>query len=227
VWWRGDPTRRRGHVLLFKKGLVNNIAEIYALEGKREELLKLEKMGEKSIDNLLEAIRKSKGRPLSRVIFALGIKHIGEEMAEILTGEFPSLDKLAQASREELMDIPAVGPKIADSITAFFRQEENHNIIRRLKEAGVFPEEATARPEELPLSGIEFVITGRLETFSRQEAEARIKELGGITKDNVTRKTNYVVAGADPGSKLARAQELGIEILDEPGFLEKLEKANP
>jgi DNA ligase (NAD+) len=207
---------------LYKKGLVKNIAEIYELEVKREELLKLEKMGEKSIDNLLEAIRKSKDRPLARVIYALGIKHVGAEMAEVLASEFESIDKLTQASREELMDIETIGPKIADSITAFFRQEENRNIIQRLKEAGVFPEEETTEAKELPLSGMEFVITGRLETFSRPEAEARIKELGGTAKDNITRHTSYVVVGVDPGSKLARARELGIEILDEKEFLNKL-----
>ena len=143
-------------------------------------------------------------------------------MAEVLAEEFHSIDKLAQASREELMDIPAVGPKIADSIIAFFRQEDNRNIIQRLKEAGVFQEEVAAMPKELPLSGQEFVITGRLETSSRQEAEARIKELGGAAKDNVTRKTTYVVVGADPGSKLVRAQELGIKTLNEEEFIKLL-----
>jgi DNA ligase (NAD+) len=211
--------------MLFKQKLVGNAADLYYLT--MEQLAGLERMGEKSATNIINAISRSKKRPLSRVIFALGIKHIGEEMAEILAGEFPNIDELAQASRERLMNISAVGPKIADSVTAFFRQVENRNIIRRLKEAGVLPQEAAARPEERPMSGIEFVITGRLESMTRQEAEARIKALGGTAKDNVTRKTDYVVAGADPGSKLARARELGIEILDEPGFLEKLKKANP
>ncbi len=213
---------------LFKVGLVKDVADLYKLKGKREELLKLEKMGEKSVDNMLESIENSKKRPLARVIFGLGIKHIGEEMAEILASEFPSIDELAQASREELMDIPAVGPKIADSILAFFQQEENKEIIKELEKEEVLPKkEAIAKPAELPLSGKEFVITGKLESFSRPEAEARIKELGGTAKDNVTRKTGYVVAGADPGSKLARARELGIEILDEQEFLEKLKGASP
>jgi len=179
-------------------------------------------MADKSVDNMLNAIENSKNRPLARVIFALGIKHVGEEMAEILADRFHSLDVLSQASRDDLMKISAVGPKIADSITAFFRQEENREIIRRLKKAGVFPREKATKPEELPLSGMEFVITGRLETFSRQEAEARIKELGGTAKDNVTRKTNYVVVGADPGSKLARAQELSIKQLNEEEFINLL-----
>jgi len=210
---------------LYKEGLVKNAADLYYLKDKKEQLLSLEKMGEKSIDNMLKAIENSKDRPLDRVIFALGIKHVGAETAEILANEFHSLDELAEASREKLTDIGAIGPKIADSITAFFRQEENRNIIRRLREAGVRLEKEAAKPPDMPLSGKEFVITGRLETSSRQEAEARIKELGGTAKDNVTRQTNYVVVGADPGSKLARARELGIRILDEKEFIKLLEQA--
>ena len=112
------------------------------------------------------------------------------------------------------MSVSAIGPKIADSITAFFRQEDNLKIIRRLKDAGVKMEETAAVQKDLPLSGKEFVVTGRLDAFTRQEAEAKIKELGGTAKDNVTRKTSYVVYGADPGSKLTRARELGIETIE-------------
>jgi DNA ligase (NAD+) len=209
---------------LFQKGLVLDAADLYYLKAKKKKLLSLEKMAEKSVTNILNAIENSKDRPLPRVIFALGIKHIGEEMAEVLAREFHSIDKLAKASREELMDIDAIGPKIADSITAFFRQEENRNIIRKLKEAGVRLEEKVVKPEELPLSGKEFVITGRLEAFSRQEAEVKVKELGGTARDNVTRKTTYVVVGADPGSKLARAQELSIIQLSEEEFINLLKQ---
>ncbi len=201
---------------LFNKGLVKDAADIYYL--KKEQLAELEKMGEKSATNIINSINRSKDRPLARLIYALGIKHIGEEMAGILAGNFSSIDKLAGASREELMEISAIGPKIADSVTAFFRQKENLDIIHRLKDAGVKMEETAAVPKDLPLSGKEFVITGRLEAFSRPEAEARIKELGGAAKDNVTRQTDYVVVGADPGSKLARAQEMGIKTIDEKEF---------
>jgi len=211
--------------LLLKEGLVNNIAGLYSLEDKREELLKLEKMADKSVDNLLDAIEKSKKTLLSRVIFALGIRHVGGEMAGILAQHFSSIDKLANASREELLSIPTVGPKIADSIIIFFGQEENKRIIKRLRDAGVRLEEEAVRAEELPLDGLEFVVTGRLEAFSRQEAEARIKALGGSAKDNVTRNTAYLVIGADPGgSKLARAQALGTKQLTEEEFLGLLEK---
>jgi len=211
---------------LFEQGLVKDPADLYYLKDKKEQLLRLEKMAEKSVNNLLNAIEQSKERPLARVIFALGIRHIGEETAEILASEFHSLDALANASRERLMSIPTIGPKIADSIIAFFRQEANRNIIRKLKEAGVrLEEEAAAKPEALPLSGMEFVLTGTLAAFPRKEAEERIKALGGTTGSSVTKKTTYLVVGADPGSKLAKAQQLGTKILNEEEFLELLEKA--
>ncbi len=208
--------------LLFKAGLVKNVADLYDL--KKEDLLKLERMGEKSASNIIEAIEKSKKRPLSRLIFALGIRHIGSEMAELLASHFRSIDRLAQASREELLSIPGVGSKIADSVIAFFKQEENRHIIERLKKAGVLPEEEEAKVEELPLSGQEFVLTGKLESFTRQEAEAKIRALGGTTKDNVTRNTTYIVVGADPGSKLERARALGVKELNEEEFLKLLEE---
>ncbi|GAI38205.1 unnamed protein product, partial [marine sediment metagenome] len=118
----------------------------------------------------IDSINKSKDRPLSRVIFALGILHIGEEMAGLLANHFGSIDKLSDASGEELLSIPTVGPKLADSITAFFRQEQNRSLLNRLRKAGLRLEEEAVKPEELPLAGQEFVITGRLETFARQEA---------------------------------------------------------
>ena len=211
--------------ILLGEGLVKNIADLYYLKEKKEQLVDLERMAEKSADNMLNAIEKSKERPLARVIFALGIRHIGEEMAEILAKEFHGIEELADASRERLTFIPTVGPKIAESITAFFRQEENRNIVKRLKKAGVRLEEEAVKLEELPLAGIEFVITGRLEAFSRQEAEAKVKALGGTTKDNVTKQTTYLVVGNDPGgSKLGYAQALGTKQLTEEKFLRLLEQ---
>ncbi len=209
--------------ILFNHGLVKNAAELYKLEEKRAELLKLENTGEKSVDNLLKAIDDSKNRPLARVIFALGIRHIGGETAEILAKRFRSIETLSKASRVELMRIEAIGPKIADSILAFFRQEENQQIIRGLKDAGVKLKEK-AKTEEMPLAGKEFVITGRLESFSRQEAEEKIKDLGGTAKENVTQKTTYLVVGEEPGgTKLAKAQELGTKQIDEKKLLRLLE----
>ena len=209
-------------VMLLREGLVKDFSDLYYLKDKRQKLLSLERMAEKSVDNMLDAIDRSKKRPLARVIFALGMRHVGEEMAEILVKEFHSLEALANASEEELMSIATIGPKIADSIIAFFKNEENRRIISRLKDADVLLEEKAAKPGELPLAGQEFVITGRLEKFARQEAEARIEALGGTTKSDVTGKTTYLVVGAEPGSKLTRAQELGIKQIGEDEFLRLL-----
>ncbi len=208
--------------MLLKEGLVKDVSDIYYLKDKRKQLLDIERMAELSVDNMLNAIDKSKNKPLSRVIFALGIRHVGSETAEILARRFHGIEALAKASREELINIEAVGPKIADSIIAFFREAENQKIIRRLKDAGVTLQEEV-KTEKLPLAGQEFVVTGRLEAFSRQEAEARIKALGGTAKDNVTRKTNYLVVGAEPGgNKLLKAQELGTGQIKEEELLRLL-----
>jgi len=206
--------------MLLEEGLVSDVADLYYLEEKRAQLLDLERMADKSVTNILNAIEKSKQAPLPRLIFALGIRHVGGETAELLAKEFHSLEALGSASREKLMSVPTIGPKIADSILAFFEQEENRKIIKKLKAAGVQLEEV-AKPEELPLAGQEFVVTGTLEAFT---AEARIKALGGTTKDNVTRQTAYLVVGASPGSKLARAQALETKLLTEEEFLRLLER---
>ncbi len=208
---------------LFEAGLVKDVGDIYYLT--REQLLKLERMADKSVSNILNSIEKSKGRPLARVIFALGITHVGEETAELLAEHFHSIDELGRATREQLMEIPSIGPKIADSIVAFFRQEQNRNIIEKLRRTGVRLAEEKAEAKELPLAGLEFVITGRLDSSTRQEAEARIKRLGGKAGSDVTRKTNYLVVGAEPGSKLDRARALGIKQLTEAEFLDLLKEA--
>ncbi|MBL7165113.1 MAG: NAD-dependent DNA ligase LigA [Dehalococcoidales bacterium] len=210
---------------LLAEGLIGNIADLYSLREKREQLVELEKMGEKSVDNLLDAIDQSRDRPLTRVIIALGIRHVGGEMAGVLANHFGSMDRLADTTREELVAIPSVGPKIADSIIAFFQQAENRQVIEKLRAARVRLEEKTAESVPLPLAGQEFVITGRLEAFSRQQAEERVKALGGSVKSNVNRNTTYLVAGADPGgSKLARARELGTKEITEEVFLVLLEE---
>jgi len=208
--------------MLLKEGLVKDVSDLYYLKDKKERLLEIERMAELSVNNILAAIDKSKDRPLARVIFALGIRHVGSETAEILAGQFHGIDALAKASREGLMETESIGPKIADSIVAFFHAEENQRIIRRLKDAGVNLQEE-AKTENLPLAGQEFVVTGRLEAFSRQEAETRIKALGGTAKDNVTRKTSYLVVGADPGgNKLSKARELGTKQINEKELISLL-----
>jgi len=228
---------------LFEADLIKDSADLYYLT--REQLLGLERMADKSVSNVLNSVERSKDRPLARVIFALGILHVGEQYAErleehfnsidvgdqyaeLLAEHFGRIDNLAKANEGDLSTIPSIGPKIAESIVAFFRQEENRQIIKKLRKAGVRLEKEKAkeaRPEELPLAGLEFVLTGKLESFPRSEAEAKIKALGGKAGSDVTRKTSYVVVGADPGSKLAKAQKLGIKTMNEAEFLDLLNKA--
>jgi DNA ligase (NAD+) len=211
---------------LFEAGLIKDAADLYRLT--KEQLLGLERMADKSVANVLNSIKESKDRPLARVIFALGILHVGEQYAELLAKQFHSIDQLAEASQEGLSTIPSIGPRIAESIVAFFRQEGNSQIIEKLKKRGVRLEREKvkeAKPEELPLAGLEFVLTGKLETFSRSEAEAKIKALGGKAGSDVTKKTSYVVVGADPGSKLAKAEELEVKKLNETEFVDLLDKA--
>jgi DNA ligase (NAD+) len=208
--------------MLLDKGFIGDFADLYYLKDKRDGLLQVDRMAEKSVDNILEAIEKSKGKPLAKFIYALGIRHVGEEIAELLVKYFVSIDGLAGATKEELMGIPTIGPKIADSVVAFFQNEENKRIIEKLEAASVPPRLEGTRAGRLPLDGKEFVITGHLDSLSRQEAEGRIKALGGNAKSDVTRKTDYLVVGAEPGSKLARAQSMGIKQISEGELLELL-----
>ncbi len=209
---------------LLREGLVKDVADLYLL--RKEDLMRLERMGDKSAENVLNAIGESKGRPLSRVVFALGIRHVGDETAELLASRFDSIDSLAGAGREDLASIPSIGPRIADSVHAFFREEANLRLIDKLRKAGVRLEKEAAKPREVSLQGQEFVITGRLEAFSRGEAEERVKALGGSTGSSVTRKTTYLVVGADPGSKLDKARALGVEELSEERFLQLIGESN-
>jgi len=209
---------------LLKAGLIKDAGDIYTLKDKKEEFIGLERMGAKSASNVLKAIEESKNRPLSRVIFALGIRHVGSETAEILVKHFGSIDKLSQSTAEELMTAPTIGPTIAESIVAFFRQESNLKVIDKLRKAGVRMREEAAKPSELPLAGKEFVVTGKLDSCTRTEAEARIRELGGLVGSSVSKKTDFLVVGADPGSKLDRARELSTALLNEKQFLEMLEE---
>ena len=209
-------------VILYKEGLIGDFADLYKLKNKREALLNIERMGEKSIDNMLDAIENSKKRPLANLIFALGIRHVGEEMAGVLADEFGSIDSLSEATKEQLEDIPDVGPKISDSIIAYLGNPKNEEIIRKLKDAGVTMSLENRETRNKTLSGVEFVITGKLESMSRPQAEEKIKQLGGAAKSDVTKKTNFLVVGTDPGSKLDRAREMGIKIISESELLELL-----
>jgi DNA ligase (NAD+) len=210
-------------LVLMDKGLVKDAADLFSLT--KEQLLGLERMGEKSAQNLLDNIERAKKRPLSRLLFALGIRHVGSELADILASEFGSLDEIAEASPEELEAIPAVGPKIAESVHAFFRGDRQRDLIERLKAAGVSTEQKrTARPKG-PLAGQTFVITGTLESMSRGEAEAKLKALGATIGSSVTKKTTYLVAGAGPGSKIEKARRYGTPLMEEPALLRLLGKS--
>ena len=210
---------------LIEAGLVRDIGDVYSIS--REQLLSLERMADKSADNILNSVERSKSRPLANVLVALGIRYVGYETADLLARHFGSTDRLAQATEEELATVPGIGPRIAKSVAAHFRQEENLSIIEKLRKAGVrlVAEATPLERRALPLAGKQLVITGRLASMSRSQAEDRIKELGGAVGSSVSRKTDYLVAGEDAGSKLEQAGKLGTSILDEEGFLRLLEEA--
>jgi DNA ligase (NAD+) len=202
---------------LIANGLVKDAADLYSLT--KEQLLTMDGIEEKSAGNLLTAIDESKERPLGRLIFALGIRHVGAEIADILANHFGNIDALSQATGEELTQIPAIGPKIAESIVAFFQKDRNRSIIEGLKKAGVNLKERGGEQKDLPLKGQQFVLTGTLASLTRNEAETRIKELGGSIGSSVSKKTTFVVAGTDPGSKIEKARKLGVKIISEDEFL--------
>ncbi|MEE8443272.1 MAG: NAD-dependent DNA ligase LigA, partial [Dehalococcoidia bacterium] len=208
---------------LLEAGLLEDIGDIYAITG--EQLLSLERMAEKSATNVLNTIELSKTRPLPNILMALGIRHVGIETADALVRHFGSLQQIAEAAEGELATVPGVGPKVAGSIVTHFSQESNRRIVDKLRDAGVRLEAEVVVREarELSLTGKHLVVTGRLSSMSRSEAEGRIKELGGTAGTTVSKKTAYLVRGEDPGSKLAQANELGTQILDEGQFLLLLE----
>ena len=210
---------------LIEKGLVNDLSGLYYL--RKDKLLELDRMGDKLATRILGNVEASKQRPLVRVLFALGILHVGPEIAELLANRFPSIDSLAQASEEELTEIPGIGPKIAESVAAYFAVHSHLEVIEKLRQAGVklHQEVQQVDRDSLPLSGQSFVVTGTLSAFPRREAESRIKALGGSVGSSVTRRTSYLVAGESPGSKLEAAHKLETPVLDEAAFLEFLECA--
>jgi DNA ligase (NAD+) len=209
---------------LVTMGYVHDPADLYSLT--KEQLLTLERLAERSAQNLLDAIDRSRGRPLARLIFGLGIRHVGEHVARLLAEHFGSIERLRAATEEELAAVPGVGPQIAASVARFFRQEETTVALEKLKAAGVLPEAPPEREEgERPFAGMTFVFTGGLESMTRPEAEEAVRARGGAASASVSKKTRYVVAGEGGGSKLARAQELGVPILSEAEFREMLEES--
>ncbi len=201
---------------LIQAGLVKDFADLYALD--KEDLVKLERLADKSAQNILDAIQASKQRPLSRLIVALGIRHVGDQVAVLLADHFGSLDALMNASAADIEALEGIGPKIATSIADYFAEPSNRAVIERLRKAVLRFEQEAATVQEGPLSGLTFVVTGRLAGATRSELEARIRRLGGGVADSVTKKTSYLIVGEDAGSKLQRAQQLGTPILSEEEF---------
>jgi len=202
---------------LVERELVEDPGDLYSL--KVEQLVELERMGEKSAHNLVAAVGRSVGRPLHRLIYALGIRHVGERVAYVLAKHFGSVGRLAGASEEELAAIKEVGPTIAQSVVAFFRQEQTRRLLRKLKRAGLRMEEVEDSKRAGPLEGRRFVFTGSLEGYTRREAGELVRSLGGEVAGSVSSRTDFVVAGEDPGSKLDRARELGVKVLTEEEFV--------
>ena len=200
---------------LMNAKLVEDVGDLYKLT--KKDLVQLDRMGEKSAENLLAGIAASKQRPLGRVLFALGIRHVGGETADLLAGHFGSVDAIKAASIEDLAAVASIGPKVAESIYAYFHDDQDLRVIDKLQEAGVKLEGAAAAREG-PLMGSTFVVTGSLTRWSRNEVESLIKSLGGGVGSSVTKKTSYLVAGEGPGSKLAKAEEYRVPVLDEDGF---------
>jgi DNA ligase (NAD+) len=197
---------------LIERGLVKNVADIYDLT--KETLLGLERMGDKSAQNVLNEIRKSKDLPLERVIYGLGIRMVGERTAQFLAEHFGSMEALESAGVEELQDVNEVGPRIAESIVEFFGIAANRKLVERLREAGLTLSGQKKQPGT-KLAGKTFVLTGTLAHLTRDEAKKMIEDAGGKVTGSVSKKTDYVVAGADAGSKLDKAKELGVKVIDE------------
>ncbi|MBM4287990.1 MAG: NAD-dependent DNA ligase LigA [Deltaproteobacteria bacterium] len=200
---------------LVENGLVQDVADLYRLQV--TDLTPLERFAEKSAQNIVQAIRGSKKPTLGRFIFALGIRYVGEATANLLAGHFCTLQALQEAGLEELLRVEGVGPQVAGSIREYFDNAKNRALLTKLLEAGVRPE-GPGRPQAAPLAGKTFVFTGGLQHFSREEAKALVTALGGKVSSSVSARTDYVVVGEEPGSKYAKARELGVEILDEADF---------
>ncbi|WP_044747710.1 NAD-dependent DNA ligase LigA [Bacillus alveayuensis] len=209
---------------LFNEKLIHDVADLYQL--KRDQLLQLERMGEKSTDNLLKAIEESKNNSLERLLFGLGIRYVGEKAAKTLAEHFETMDQLMQATKEELLAIHEIGEKMADAIVTYFAKKEVKELIEELKSFGVNmiykgPKRSETEGSDSYFTGKTIVLTGKLESMSRNEAKAEIEKRGGKVTGSVSNKTDLVIAGEAAGSKLKKAQELNIEIWDEARMLEE------
>jgi DNA ligase (NAD+) len=205
---------------LVDKDMVKTVADIYKL--RHDELAALERMAEKSAQNLLDQIKKSKDTTLARFLHALGIPQVGEATAQLLTDQFGSIDDIMDADRETLEQIHGIGPAMAEDIYSFFHEKHNRGVIRDLIKAGIHWPKPTRAKRSSALAGKTFVLTGGLSTMTRDEAKRRLQELGAKIAGSVSKKTDYVIVGEEPGSKADKARELGVTMLDEKEFLKML-----
>ena len=205
---------------LVDKGVVGTVADLYRLT--MDDFINLERLAEKSSDNLLKAIAGSRRTTLARFIYALGIRHVGEHVARVLAGRYTTIEEFEDATIPELMEIEEVGPRVAESIHNFFKEPRNREVIASLLSYGVSYERAARETGRGPLKGKTFVFTGSLETMKRSEAKRLVEERGGTAASSISKKVDYVVAGEDPGNKLDRARELGLKVLSEAEFRELL-----
>ena len=202
--------------LLVNEKLIHTLADIYSL--RQNQLVPLERMGEKSAQNLIDAIERSKQQPFHKVIFALGIRYVGAGVAKLLADSFGSIDKIQGASREDLEHVEGIGPRIAESVVRFFKERHTKELINKLQRAGVTLKSAKKKSSSQPFAGKTFVLTGGLDSMSRDEAKERIESLGGKVTSSVSAKTDFVVVGTDAGSKFDKAVELGVKTVDEKEF---------
>lgn len=203
-----------------EKGLIENIADLYTLTF--DDIASLKKSGKKFASNLIEAIEESKTRPFYKLITALGIRHIGSKSAKTIARHFKNIDNLTKASIEEIASLEDVGQIMAESIYEFFKEEQTIDLIQKLQNAGVNMEEEETKETDLKFQGLTFVLTGTLDNYTREEAWAIIEKLGGKVSSSVSKKTSYVLAGAEAGSKLTKAQSLGVAIITEKEFEEMI-----
>jgi DNA ligase (NAD+) len=202
---------------LVDSGQVKTLADLYHL--KLETLSNMDRMAEKSAVNLLEALEKSKTTTLGRFLFSLGIRHVGEATAKELARHFGQLDAVMAASEDALLQVADVGPVVAHSIRTFFDQPHNREVVQALRDAGVsWPEGDALAPTEMPLAGITVVLTGTLQSMGRDEAKEKLEALGAKVAGSVSKKTHYLVAGAEAGSKFDKAQALGVPVIDDSGL---------
>jgi DNA ligase (NAD+) len=213
--------------LFVDRGFLKTYADIYRLKNKRQELIAIDRLGEKSIDNLLKSVEISKQKPFDKVLFAIGIRYVGAGVAKKLANHFKSIDNLMHASEEEITSVYEIGESISRSLSQFFRNGTNIKIIRELKKAGLnfsFEKSKSAETKDNFFKGKTFVLTGSLSSFTREEAGEKIENFGGMVTSSVSKRTDYVIYGDKAGSKLDKAKALGIKLLTEEQFIREANK---